>query len=186
MLVVLFGVSCVGKTTIIEKLITQGCLPIRVYTTRPLRKGEIVKIHLSEENFDEYQNQHRFAWTNQFFNTKYGTSQEDISQALSSPDVYLLDYSLSRKKDFDHIDCKKIIILPESIEALSQQVKSANREDRISEIFCEYESYYSTSAIEEYLHQGFISVTNYYQFPQKAIDDIKSYILVGGKYGGSK
>lgn len=54
MLVVIFGVSCVGKSTIIEQLVKEGCKSIRVFTTRELRGGENTKIHLSDEMFELY------------------------------------------------------------------------------------------------------------------------------------
>lgn len=68
MLVVIFGVSCVGKSTIIEQLVKEGCKSIRVFTTRELRGGENTKIHLSDEMFELYMAQNKFIWTNNFFN----------------------------------------------------------------------------------------------------------------------
>ena len=186
MLTVIFGVSCVGKSTIIEQLLEHGCYPVRVYTTRALRNGEKLKIHVSDERFEQYVTQQKFVWVNQFFNTIYGTSNEDISKALSSDDVYLLDYALSRESDFEGMNCLKIILLPENLDALVMQIESSNRNERLDEILNEYNAYYNQEALYKYLDQNFKIVINLHSKPQYAITQIIQHIKKEANHGSIK
>ena len=183
MLVVIFGVSCVGKSTIIEQLVKEGCKSIRVFTTRELRGGENTKIHLSDEMFELYMAQNKFIWTNNFFNIKYGTSSEDVLNATSSDEIFLLDYALSKELDLRNISCIKIILIPENLETLVIQIKAAKRVERMKEILAEYETYYTPNRLEEYKRKGFKVVTNHYLMPQYAIAQVQSLINLEGNDG---
>ena len=184
MLVVIFGVSCAGKSTIIEGLLDYGYNSVRVYTTRALRNGEYAKIHVSYELFEQYLTQHKFAFVNQFFNTKYGTSNEDISKALSSNDVYLLDYALSRETDFARLDCLKVILLRENLDTLILQIRSANRHERLDEILHDYKTNYSQAALSNYLNRKFKLVINHHSNPEYAVMQINNYIKMEVNHGG--
>lgn len=174
MLIILFGVSGVGKTSIIEYLI-EKCQykPIHVFTTRELREKEKIKIHLSSEQFKEMSDLGEFLWVNEFYGSLYGTSKIDIVKALNSSERFILDYSLKNFKDIERIPCLKIIVKPESTELLKKQIISAKRSERLEETLYDYTSNYSEEVLNKYRDCGVYVVTNLYNKLDQTINEIK-------------
>lgn len=177
MLIILFGVSGVGKTSIIEYLIEKNQYkPVRVFTTRELREKEKIKIHLSNEQFKEMFDSEEFMWVNEFFGSLYGTSKMDVMMALNSSERFILDYSLKCFNDVENISCYKIIVKPESIESLKKQIILSKRSDRLDEAIHDYTSNYSEEILKRYKDAGGYVVTNFYKKLEQTINDIKMII----------
>jgi len=145
MLILVFGVSCVGKTTIMNHLVEKyHWLFINTYTTRTLRKGEVAKIHVNKTEFENMKQNNNFLCVNEIFGNSYGTPQAEIKNAISSAQYFIMDFPLARREqvfgDFYHIS---IVLVPENIEQLMQQIKETNRTERTSEILKDYEFHLS-------------------------------------------
>jgi guanylate kinase len=83
MLTILFGVSCVGKSTLIQKLRNHfGWLSIPTYMTRQLRIGETEKISVSHTDFIEMEHRNFFICVNNIYGNKYGTPRKEIELSV--------------------------------------------------------------------------------------------------------
>ncbi|MFW9263516.1 hypothetical protein [Nostoc sp. CALU 546] len=144
MLVIFFGVSCVGKSTLIQELTSNfGWFSIPTYMTRPLRTGEVEKISVSHETFSQMERGNCFVCVNNFFGNKYGTPKREIEMAMRSKDQYwVLDFSVSKKHLLDDYNYMSFIILPRDEEQLIHQIKKSERIDRLGCILEEYRNYY--------------------------------------------
>lgn len=143
MLVIFFGVSCVGKSTLIQELKNNfNWLSIPTYMTRPLRTGEVEKISISPEAFSQMENNDDFICVNSFFENKYGTPKKEVEMAIGAADQYwVLDFSLSKKYLLANYQYIGFIILPKNEEQLIKQAQKSNRIDRLEYILTEYRGY---------------------------------------------
>lgn len=162
MLIILFGVSCVGKSALIRELRNQfGWLSIPTYMTRPLRVGETEKISVSHTDFIEMENKNIFLCVNYIFGNKYGTPRKEIELAVRSQESYsVLDFPVSKRYLFDDYRYLGFIILPKDEKQLIDQVKSSGRIDRLESILQEYRDDYAKYHIQEHSNASHISVVN--------------------------
>jgi guanylate kinase len=98
MLTILFGVSGVGKSSLIRELRNEfGWSSIPTYMTRSLRPGETEKISVSEPDFAKMENEDLFVCVNQIFGNKYGTPRKEIEIAVHDQESYwVLDFPISK------------------------------------------------------------------------------------------
>lgn len=151
MLVLLFGPSCAGKTTVIRQLSQKyGWASVPTETTRPARPGETEKTSISLEEFEKRRLNGHYLCCNCLFGNWYGTPLPSINIALESNEPYLLDMPLqSRQTVFREIRHLGIVILPESRNALHAQIKSANRKERTESVMNEYDAEYASLSLTE-------------------------------------
>ena len=144
MLVILYGTSCVGKTTIMKYM--RKCYNwkmISVYTTRPIRKGESEKKQVDLEELVRGEATGEYLPLNQCYGVYYGTPTEELKMAENNRDgIWCLDFPIERKHLFDKYKYCGIIILPKNKEQLIEQIHKANRIERMEKIICEYEEQY--------------------------------------------
>lgn len=79
--IIISGVTCAGKSTLIEALAEAGIKRIVTVTTRQARNGEINGRHynfVAVNDFNAIEQSGGFAETNQFSGNKYGTLVEDL------------------------------------------------------------------------------------------------------------
>jgi guanylate kinase len=95
MLVILSGVSGVGKNTIISKLMNnhKNIQFLKVSaTTREKRPGEDLYIYLSEEEFLKKQENNEFLETEEVHGFHYGTLKSGLQKAIDNKDIiYMKD-----------------------------------------------------------------------------------------------
>lgn len=162
MLIVLYGTSCVGKTTLQKKLIEkQNITPVRCYLTRDLRDDDIGRIKLSKAEFFDLSDKGEIAIVNNIYGNFYGTSNEDLSSALNTKLKYVLDYSLSNYDQLVSYNPKNFIIVPENLAQLEMQIAESGREERKEKIITEYNTLYSDEELERYKEKGFNIIVNY-------------------------
>lgn len=178
MLVILYGVSCVGKTTVISELIkNHNWKPINCYLTRDIRSDDIARIKISKKEFIAFEKDKFFLAVNKHFDTWYGTPLNEIEHAVSSQEeIFVLDFMIGNRHQLASYDHKKVIIIPESEEQLATHVKKTNRLEREDEILNDYRKNYNTDQLVKYLSERFAVVTNYELNLRKTIESIKSHI----------
>lgn len=144
MLTIFFGVSCVGKSTLMQELRSQfGWLTIPTYVTRPLRFGETEKISISHADFLEMEDREVFLCVNQIYGNRYGIPRAEVEFAIQNRDRYwVLDFPISKKYLLDGYHYSGFVILPQDETQLVQQAKIAGRIDRLSTILEEYRKRY--------------------------------------------
>ena len=179
MLTILFGTSCVGKTTLINGLYSRFSLPyIGCYTTRPARDNDIGRYQVSDEEFDVLEKEQKFLLVNRNFKYRYGTPRDQIMLAVNSLDNFVIDFLIKDLSSFNSIKCKKIIVVPENEDQLEYQIsQSIERIDRREEILSDYRNNFSTSKIEQYDRQGCFIFTNYFQRIKNNTFELHNLIL---------
>jgi|SRR5947209_7881261 len=146
MLILFFGVSGVGKNTLIDELTSRfGWRYITTYMTRPLRnKREMGKISISQEQFLEMEKQGKFVTVNNLHGNLYGTPIDEVIEAVRNDNSrWVLDFPLSRRHLFEYYPHIGVVILPESIHQLIGQIQSSERAERLAEALDDYAQHYS-------------------------------------------
>ncbi len=178
MLVLLFGPSCTGKTTIIRRLSSSHGWPIvPTETTRAVRSGEIEKRCIDLLEFEQRGREGHYLCSNFLFGNWYGTPLSSINLALNASEPHLLDMPIqSRYTTFREIHHLGVVVLPESKNALLAQIKSANREDRIESIMDEYDSEYAglASVVND---SALRCVPNYFGNIERTVNEVFMCIL---------
>lgn len=131
--VVLLGVSGVGKSTIIRRILqtSQEFVYVKPYMTRSLRDGETEKISISVDTFDAMQADGDFLVVNEHYGFKYGTPKKSILAILESGKTPILDYQLSTIGNLynDAYSLLTIYIRPDSIEEWHDRLKQSEQYD---------------------------------------------------------
>jgi guanylate kinase len=145
MLVLLFGVSCVGKTSLIQDLKDSfGWLSISTYMTREVRLGETEKQSVTNDYFVQMEAEKKFICVNEIFGNKYGTPKNEIEIAVEDQGRYwMLDFPISKRhllKEYKYIP---VVILAFDKKQLIEQITKSNRLDRLEYILKEYDDYYA-------------------------------------------
>jgi guanylate kinase len=164
MLTILYGPSCVGKTTLIKHLITDyNWKPISCYLTRPIRVGDVGRIPVTKEEFKKLEEEDFFHCVNHHFEASYGTPKNElVDSAKSYADRFVLDFMLKNYFQLEPFEHKKIIVLPESIEKLKLQIDGSDRSNRYESILKDIEENYSEEKLTFYKDNGFkILVTRF-------------------------
>lgn len=158
MLVVFFGTSCVGKTTIMRYLQKHYHWKIiSVYTTRPQRQEEFEKHFVSLDYLLNGVQQGNFLPLNQCYGNYYGTPVSELQEAEYDPHTFwFIDYPLEKSYLLNGYKYMGISILAENYSQLIHQISMSGRLNRKKIILEEYKQFYtSTSNIE------FPTVINY-------------------------
>jgi guanylate kinase len=158
MLTVLYGTSCVGKTTLIKRLISNyNWKTIPTTVTRSLRPDEdIARISITENEFNQLKKEGKFHCVNRYFGTSYGVPMEEVIYAENNKkDEYILDFMIEDYMDMQNVQHRKIILIPESIDKFTLQVEASGRSNRINEIFRDLENNYNDEKIIFYKNSGF-------------------------------
>ncbi len=174
MLLILYGTSCSGKTEIIRHLVKfHEFQIIECYHTRKqVRKTDIARIRLSDDEFDEMVIKGELAFVNEQLNARYANKPEDFKTAVKSTERYVLDWPINKSEkliEFEHI---KIIIMPESQEQLTDQIKKAERTERLTEILDDYKTFYALEKLLVYENDGFHVVYNKDNRIKESVEEI--------------
>ncbi len=130
----LLGPSGVGKSAIIERLISMDSkfVYISPYMTRQLRTGETNKIPVSDERMDEMEKDGDLLAVNVLFgNIRYGTPRLPIEEALRSGAYPILDWPIERISIMTEAFAKRLFIvyvLPPSLEILRKRLELDGRD----------------------------------------------------------
>jgi len=146
MLIAFIGCSCVGKSTIMNLLHkNRGFIYAKNIVTRHSRFGEYHKTTISEDDFDNAIINNELILENRHFNFKYSYLRSDIEQAISDLNNYwMIDFGIENINQLNNFDnTYKIIIIPESIEFLKENVIKSGRQERLDEIILSYENFYA-------------------------------------------
>ena len=131
--VVLLGVSGVGKSTIIRRILqtSQEFVYVKPYMTRQLRDGETEKVSVSADEFNAMQANGDFLVVNEHYGFKYGTPKKTILAILESGKTPILDYQLSTIENLynDAYSLLTIYIRPDSIEEWHDRLKQSEQYD---------------------------------------------------------
>lgn len=135
-MIVLVGASASGKSTLEKELCKEyGMNKIVSYTTRPMRNGEIdgVDYHfVSEEKFNELENQGFFLEIGVYREWKYASAKKDFTEdsvAVLTPEgaKELLKYNETLENKFD------VITIYIDVDQRSRLIKLLQRGDDIDE-----------------------------------------------------
>lgn len=162
MLTILYGPSCVGKTTLIKHLISDyGWQSISCYLTRPLRPSDINRVYVAKKEFKRLEAGKFFHCVNHHFEALYGTPKNElVDSSKSNTSRFVLDFMLKNYLQLEQFEHEKIIIFPESIEKLKLQIEGANRSNRFEDILKDIEDNYSPEQLLFYKNNGFKVIIN--------------------------
>lgn len=130
-LIVIAAPSGAGKTTLVHALIRRN--PDFVfsvsYTTRPKRPNEEHGrdyFFVSEEEFRRLQQAGEFLESARVFDNYYGTSRSQVESELAQGRnvVLEIDWQGARQVRAAMPECRSIFILPPSVEALEERLRS--------------------------------------------------------------
>lgn len=158
MLIILLGVSGVGKSAIIEKLgLDYGWNRLSVYTTREHRKDDI-KINVSEITMDQMIADGDIGFENECYGKRYAIDLKKMNNAIKSNSEYWIsDFSLENwgqlKKNSNIVG---IAILIENQKQLQYHLEKSGRNTRCFEALNEYEKHYNN------IHNGWNNTVNVY------------------------
>jgi guanylate kinase len=157
MLTVLYGTSCVGKTTLIRHLRDYyQWIPIPCYLTRSLRESDICRVSITQKIFNKRDREGYFFCVNHQFGTYYGTPKQEIVGAIKDLDNnYVLDFMIKNREQFECLEHRKILMIPETEELLRSRIISANRQDREREILADFRQNYNSDKVSFYMNKGF-------------------------------
>lgn len=132
--VLLLGPSATGKSTIINEMNSQvgdyDFEYVKPMITRPNRPGEVDKISISDEEFDELDASGEFIVVNSLYGVRYGTPLAGVMKPLSMGNVPILDYPLETvdalsRPDYDTL---KFYVYPRSIEEWRTRMERVGRD----------------------------------------------------------
>lgn len=162
MLTILYGPSCVGKTTLIKHLISDyDWQSISCYLTRPLRPSDVGRVYVAEEEFKKLEEANFFHCVNRHFDASYGTPKNELlDSSKSNTDQFVLDFMLKNYLQLEPFEHKKIIVLPESLEKLKLQIDRSGRSNRSKDILEDIQENYSEEKLMSYKDNGFKILTS--------------------------
>jgi len=157
MLTLLYGTSCIGKTTLIRHLRDNyQWTPIPCYLTRSLRESDICRVSITHEIFNKRDKEGYFFCTNHQFGTYYGTPKQEIVTAINDlSNNYVLDFMIKNHQQFECFNHRKILILPETEELLKSRIISASRHEREYESITDFRQNYNSAKVSFYINKGF-------------------------------
>lgn len=129
----LLGVSGVGKSSIIRELskLDSRFIYIKPYTTRPLRKGEMDKIHIDDTKMDIMSRQGQFLAENCIYGIRYATPRGVIEKVFARNDFPVLDWPLYKlrimHKEFPG-RLYVVYLLPPNLQTLKQRLSRDGRD----------------------------------------------------------
>lgn len=133
-MIIVVGPSGVGKSTLVDKITRE--MPVLfdtvTYTTRLMRKGESegAPYHfIDEDKFKELIEQNFFVeWAN-VHGKLYGTSRQQVEEAMKSGRVVIMDVDVQGAMTFrsKYPHSFSIFILPPSVDELRQRIRKRDR-----------------------------------------------------------
>ena len=183
MLIVFFGVSCAGKTSIIRQLNTIiKTSPINAYTTRPLRLYDVGRICVSLDQYEDLVQNGEIIWPVELYGHKYGISKSDINISLYDiHNIYTLDHRLVKNHELENISSVNFLVYPSTIEDLKRFIYTAKRTERSQQIITEY----STICIDYYIKNRYIILHNEYGSLDLCVNHVYKELVERGFLGGN-
>lgn len=139
-LLLLYGPSGVGKTSIMRRLVDYDDRFVFVvpFTTRALRDGEIDKAHVSVDRMLEMEMKNCFVYVNEVYGVKYATPKEPIDSALAQGLFPVLDWPIQKSWLMKMAFPGKVFgvyVAPPSAEVLERRLalRRERNPERISE-----------------------------------------------------
>jgi guanylate kinase len=166
MLLVIFGSSGTGKTSIINKLREQfGWHILKVYTTRQQRCTEIDKMHVERSEFLSMKKAGRFFAIQKVMNNYYGQLLIEVEEIIEKPnEKWTIDIAYTELKQFLPLQPHFLMVLPENSNQLRKQLESANKINRLESALKEYQEVHLPLSQEGHYGEIYFSkVINYYQ-----------------------
>lgn len=144
MLAVFFGASGIGKTTVMLELRTRlGWSFLRTVTTRPARVGEDWKISLEPSEFENWSNQGRLRFENNFFGHRYAWLRADVDACQTSSLIFMSDFGFRLREQLKELKYIGVVLVAESSAVVADRLLAAGRQERLAEVLSEYEMDYS-------------------------------------------
>jgi guanylate kinase/deoxycytidine triphosphate deaminase len=136
-LVVLFGPSGVGKSSLIKVLSSQyGYDVVRTVTTRPPRASDEDRTSVSDEEYLRLAEDGAIVPMTTVFGHKYALEQANLRTALASrTHVYLLDFALENVQDISALggNVLGVLVMSPSESELKDRLLRHGRDDRVVE-----------------------------------------------------
>jgi len=129
----ILGPSGVGKSSIIQELclLDDRFLYISPFTTRPLREGEVDKVHIGDGEMSAMDKEGAFLAVNQLYGTRYATPKAPVVEALRTGNFPILDWPVSQMETMEAAFPGKlyaVYILPPSAEVLADRLRRDGRD----------------------------------------------------------
>ncbi|MGI5191770.1 dCTP deaminase domain-containing protein [Promicromonospora sp. CA-289599] len=135
MLVVLFGPSGVGKTSLSRLLARDvGYQPLVTYTTRKPRIDEDDRRSVTDVEYGRMVSAGKVVSTSQVLSARYGLDSDQLRESLlSMEDVYVVDFALENLADIDAFQGYKIgvLVMPPSKDELTKRLIGRGNGDRV-------------------------------------------------------
>lgn len=129
----LMGPSGTGKSTLIRHLqqIDSRFIYVTPFTTRPLREGEIDKIHITLSELNDLKTAGRLLTVNQIYGIYYATPKDLIDDALIQNKFPVLDWPIDKlevmEKNYGN-KIYKVYVEPDNINELERRLSLDNRD----------------------------------------------------------
>lgn len=160
-IIVICGVSGVGKTTIIKELVKkdESIVYIKPYMTRLLRIGEVDKKSISDERMNDLVEQGKVI-ENRLYANRYGSPIEEFELTLKVGKTPIIDFPIDKvqliKDRFESTRILCFYIMPPSVEILKNRLRTDGRiteTDRLETAINELK------AIENQIYGNLITLT---------------------------
>lgn len=142
MLVILFGPSGVGKTSLSRLLERDaGYHALMTYTTRLPRVDEDDRKSLSENEYDDAVSSKQIVSTSHAFGFRYGLNRAQLEESLNDLEkVYLVDFALENLADIDTFRGHKIgvLVLPPDLDELERRLTGRGQANRVQAALGQY------------------------------------------------
>lgn len=175
MLIVFFGVSGVGKTTIMKILNAKhGWSFVKTYTTRKVRANENEKVNISNDDFETKSDAGLFSTKTHLYGSSYGTLKSETRHAEVDSKIFMLDFPLSNIKMLDNVDYVPVLVQPMNSAQVANQLLTSGRAERIPEM---QKSYSLQAADFGNLHSDKkLTVINQPGLPEYAANAVYSHV----------
>lgn len=162
MLILILGPSGVGKTTVIQELVTRhGWNPITSYITRPARTQELYKTSIPQTEYHALRAAQRLFSDVDQLGFSYGILAEDIELAIRIDVPYVIDYAFSKRNEiFGQVQHIAIALVPETTEELGLRLNEAGRGDRAEQAFADLSAIQAEAKQSSESGFGLIQVVN--------------------------
>ncbi len=174
MLIILYGTSCVGKTSIERTLIERHNLkPVKCYVTRKVRIDDVNRVHVTHSEFRKLRREGEIKVENNLYGNLYGASESDLMKATKTDTKFILDFSIHNYKKLIKYNPKNIVI---TVDDIRSRIELSGRTNRKSEILEEYNKYYNDVKLEEYKKLGFNVILNSFSEFEQCISNIENIL----------